>query len=117
MNSNVKTHKSVFVHYAAATALACALLASNAYADDQVRTETVKFADLDLSTQAGVEALYNRIHAAARHVCVQRGSLMSGTVCIRKAEGEAIGKVNAPLLTAFYQKKTGSRPQTLTAKR
>jgi hypothetical protein len=34
-----------------------------------------------------------------------------------KAESEAIGKVNVPLLTAFYQKKTGSHPQTITASR
>jgi UrcA family protein len=117
MNSNLKTHSPVFVAYAAAAALACVLLASNAYADDQARSETVKFADLDLSTQVGVEALYDRIHAAARRVCVQPGSLVSGSTCMRKAEGEAIGKVNAPLLTAYYQKKTGSHPQTLTAKR
>jgi UrcA family protein len=118
MNSKLKTRNPVFVAYAAATALTCVLLASNAYADDQPRSETVKFADLDLSTQAGAEALYDRIHAAARHVCTQPGSLVwSGSACMRKAESEAIGKVNAPLLVAYYQKKTGSRPQTLTANR
>ena len=116
MYSNVKTHNPVFVAYAAATALACVLLASTAHAD-QVRAETVKFADLDLTTQVGVEALYDRIHAAARRVCVQPGSLVPGSTCMRKAEGEAIGKVDAPLLAAYYQKKTGSRPQTLIAKR
>lgn len=117
MNSNVRTHNRVFVAYAAAAALACVLLASNAYANDQARTETVKFADLDLNTQVGVEALYERIHAAARRVCVPAGSLVSGSTCMRKAEGDAIGKVNAPLLIAYYQQKTGSHPQTLTANR
>jgi hypothetical protein len=34
-----------------------------------------------------------------------------------KAESEAVGKVNVELLTAFYQKKTGNRPQTITANR
>jgi UrcA family protein len=118
MNSNLKTRNPVFVAYAAAAALACALLTSNAYADDQARSETVKFADLDLSTQVGVEALYDRIHAAARRVCAQPGSLVAGsTWCMKKAEGDAVGKVNAPLLIAYYQKKTGSPPQTLTANR
>jgi UrcA family protein len=117
MNSNVKTHKSVFVAYAAATALACVVLASNAYADDQVRTETVKFADLNLSTQAGVEALFERIHAAARRVCVQPGWLAASGRCMRQAEGAAIGKVNAELLTAYYESKTGSHPQALIANR
>jgi len=34
-----------------------------------------------------------------------------------KAESEAIGKVNVPLLTAFYQKKSGILPPTVTASR
>jgi len=93
-------------------------VASNAFADGQVRTETVKFADLNVNSQAGVEALYGRIHAAARRVCDQpSGELAATSACINKAESAAIGKVNFPLLTAFYQKKTGNRPQTLTANR
>jgi UrcA family protein len=117
MNAKLKIHHPVFVACAAAIALTCASLTSNAYTEYRGRTETVKFADLDLSTQDGAAALYDRIHAAARHVCVQPGSLVSDTACMKKAEGEAIGKVNAALLTAFYQEKTGSRPQMLTAKR
>ena len=34
-----------------------------------------------------------------------------------KAESQAIGKVDSPLLTAFYQQKTGNKPQTITASR
>jgi hypothetical protein len=37
--------------------------------------------------------------------------------CVTKAESEAIGKLNLPLLTAFYQNKTGSRSPTFTANR
>jgi hypothetical protein len=36
---------------------------------------------------------------------------------MKKAENDAIGKVNVPLLTAFYQQKTGQQPQTITANR
>jgi hypothetical protein len=36
---------------------------------------------------------------------------------MRKAESEAVGKVNAPLLIAYFEKKTGTHPQTLTANR
>jgi UrcA family protein len=118
MNSNVKTDNRTIRAYAIAMSLACALVASNAYADDQVRSETVKFADLNLGTPAGVEALYGRVHAAARRVCEQpAGELAATRACMTKAESEAIGKVNVPLLTAFYQKKTGSNPQTITANR
>ncbi len=118
MNSNLKTSNRSILAYAIAMWLTCALLAANAYADDQVRSETVRFADLNLGTPAGVEALYGRIHAAAGRVCDQPGGRMPAVrACITKAESEAIGKVNQPLLTAYYQKKTGNQPPALIAKR
>jgi UrcA family protein len=118
MNSNIKTANPTILAYAIAMWLACGLVASNAHADDQVRSETVKFADLNLSTSAGVEALYGRIHAAARRVCEQPpGELAATGWCTTRAESKAIGKVNLPLLTAYYQKKTGNRPPALTANR
>ena len=117
MNSNVKPDNRTILVCAAALWLACGLVATNASAGD-ARSETVKFADLNLSSQAGVEALYARIHAAARRVCEQpAGEWAAVTKCMTKAEGEAIGKVKAPLLTAFYDKKTGGHPQTITANR
>jgi UrcA family protein len=118
MNSNVKTENRSVLAYATAMWVACVLVAFSAHADEPVRSETVKFADLNLESPAGVEAVYGRIHAAARRVCAQPAELMAATrTCINKAESEAIGKVNAPLLTAFYQKKTGNQPQTITANR
>jgi len=119
MNSNVKTANRTILGYAAAMALACVLVASNAHAGDDPRSETVKFADLNVGTQAGVETLYGRIHAAAWRVCEETAAELAATTgrCMRKAESEAIRKVNVPLLTAFYQKMTGSRPQTITANR
>jgi len=117
MNSNIKTGKHNMVGYATAMALAFVLVAFNAQAGDS-RSETVKFSDLNLSSSAGVEALYGRIHAAARRVCQQpAGELAAQRSCMTKAEGDAIAKVNVPLLTAFYQKKTGSQPPTITASR
>jgi UrcA family protein len=117
MNSSVKSNHSIR-GYAAAMGLACVLAAFGAHAGDQVRSETVKFADLNLGTQSGVEALYGRIHAAARRVCDQpAGEPWGARACMTKAESEAIAKVNVPLLTAFYQKKTGGHPETLIANR
>ena len=118
MNSNVKADNRTIRAYAIAMWLACALVTSNAHAGDEVRSETVKFADLNLGSPAGVEALYGRIHAAARRVCDQPAGEQAGIrACMTKAESEAIGKVNVPLLTGFYQTKTGSHPQTITANR
>jgi UrcA family protein len=81
-------------------------------------SEVPNFADLNLDTSSGFVAVYARIHATARRVCEQpAGELAATRACTTKAESAAIGKVNIPLLTAFYQKKTGNRPQALTAKR
>ena len=118
MNSNLKTAHRAFLGYAVAMALATALVAPNAQAGGPVRSETVKFADLDLNTSAGAEALYRRIHAAAWRLCEQPAGEQAATAsCMSKTESDAVGKVNAPLLTAFYQKKTGTPPQTITANR
>ena len=117
MNSNVKSDNRGLRGCVTAMCMAGVLVAFNAHAGD-TRSETVKFADLNLGTQAGVEALYRRIHVAARHVCEQPAGELAGVrSCMDKAESEAIGKVNVPLLTAFYQKKTGKQPQTITASR
>jgi UrcA family protein len=118
MNSNVKTDNRTILGYAMAMVLACVLVASNARAGDPPRSETVKFADLNLDTSAGVEALYGRIHRAAIHVCSNAEDFAEGTrACMKDAESRAIGKVNSPLLTAFYEKKTGRTPQAVVASR
>nr|UXE45295.1 hypothetical protein Hi04_10k_c4606_00011 [uncultured bacterium] len=117
MNSNVRTVNRSTLCSAAAMWLACVLIAFNAHAADS-RSETVKFADLDLNTQAGVETLYQRIHAAAWRVCDQpAGEQEAVRGCMTNSESSAIGRVNIPLLTAFYHKKTGTQPQTITANR
>lgn len=51
-------------------------MAATALADDGVRTETVKFQDLNTDTAAGVQALYGRIHSAAQRVCSQSEPLL-----------------------------------------
>jgi len=109
MNSNVQTINRTFLVYSAAALLACVLVAPRASADEQIRSETVKFQDLNVNTPSGAEALYGRIHAAAKRVCDQPGQWMPGSVpaCVRNAEAAAIGKLDLPLLTAFYRTKTG----------
>jgi UrcA family protein len=120
MNSGVKTINKAFLAYPTAMLLACVLVVSSAFADDQVRSETVKFQDLNAGTPAGAEALYRRIHAAARHVCFQPGPYVEQlreSACVKGAEARAIQKVNLPMLTAYYEGKTGRHTEALTAKR
>ena len=117
MKSNVKIIGRPILGYAVSMWLACGLVASNAHAGDS-HSETVKFADLNLGSPEGVEVLYGRIHAAARRVCDQpAGELTAIGRCVRKTEADAVSKVNVPLLTALYQKKTGSQAPTITANR
>ncbi len=117
MNSKVKTANRPIVAYAAALWIACGVLAPSAHASDE-RSETVKFADLNLTSSEGVQALYGRIHAAAHRVCSQpAGEQAAVNRCVRKSEADAVAKVDVPLLTAFYQTKNGNSPKTIIAGR
>jgi UrcA family protein len=74
-----------------------------------------------VGTSAGAEALYVRIHAAAKRVCTQLSNDVWASnrmrPCITSAEAKAIEKVNLPALTAYYQTKTGGQPKSLIATR
>jgi UrcA family protein len=118
MGSRLHTLNRAFLAYSTATLLACLLVASNARADEQLPSETVKFQDLDTATPAGVKALYSRIHSAARRVCAPPAGwpqLVGSVACAKDAEARAIAKVNLPSLTAYYRTKTGDRTQTIAA--
>jgi UrcA family protein len=119
MKSSVNSENRVIFPAAIAMVLACVLAASNAFAGDEARSETVKFQDLNVDTPAGVETLYNRIHSAARRVCAESDPVAVWGVenCIRKAEGKAISDLNLPGLTAYYRTKNGGKREALTASR
>lgn len=88
-------------------------LASTSFAsasDNDVRKQTVSYAELDLTKQAGAEALYKRIKRAAFTVCGGYDSPMPWSYtlksrCYKTALNEAVAKVNSPLLTALHQDK------------
>ena len=121
MNSNIKTTIRIPLALSTAMLLTCVWAGSSAFADEQVRSETVKFHDLNVETPDGVQALYGRIHAAAKRVCSDDDPVMRQAVaaCARKAEGNAIEKLNLSQLTAYYKikTKTGDHTQPLVAAR
>ena len=122
MNSNVKTHKRNSLIYSALMLVACMSLASTAFADDQVvRNETITYSDLNLDTATDVQTLYGRIHAAARRVCFDASKHLEDQVgvdvCAERAVAQAIKKINLPVLTAYYQMKTGNQTTTTVATR
>ena len=115
MKLNTKTRNRALV---ACSLVACTLF-SSAFAGEPVRSETVKFHDLNVGTPAGVQALYQRIHSAAQSVCDVYGSVpqrVSSPICATEAEAGAIKQLDLPALTAYYEIKTGVRRETFAAK-
>ena len=119
MRLNHQSANKCLLACTASLLLAGVLVASNALADEEVRSETVKFADLNVNAQAGVETLYTRLRSAALRVCSQTDPTLryAATACARKSLARAVEKVNLPLLTAYYQMKSGNQAEPLTAKR
>jgi UrcA family protein len=67
-----------------------------------VATKTVTFADLDISTADGAQALYERIATAARSVC--RGEeIRFAHACRTRAIADAVKDVGSPLLSAMHR--------------
>jgi UrcA family protein len=67
----------------------------------------VRLADLNLSSDAGVTALYSRLRRAARWVCIppehaDLGRRAEYQACTEKAITDAVANVNSPLLTQHH---------------
>jgi UrcA family protein len=114
MNTLNPAHRSS-TWLVALTAVSCTLGAGRAFAapeTEEVRSVTVSYADLNLSTVAGARSLYHRIQGAARTVCPQEGVRDLGRYygwkrCYEGAIANAVAKVNSPLLTEVHGSKTG----------
>lgn len=75
-----------------------------------ISSETVSYADLDLSTHDGARALLKRIDFAAKRICGPEpmlSPLMPAVRtqyerCLDEAADNAVAKVNAPLVVALH---------------
>jgi UrcA family protein len=67
-SSIIRTH-AIAGAFAALTLSASASFAQTSAREGEVRSVTVKYADLNLGTEAGSRALYDRLVVAARQVC------------------------------------------------
>ena len=80
--------------------------------DVEVRRKVVGFADLDLSREAGVKVLYQRIKAAAESVCSPLRRTRSLAMepgwrdCRNTAVANAVADVDHPLLTELHRLST-----------
>jgi UrcA family protein len=71
---------------------------------------TIQFSDLDLSADAGIQVLYQRINDAAHHVCYRETSQHPGidqqvryVACFEDAIASAVKQVHQERLTALYR--------------
>jgi len=78
----------------------------------ELPTVTVRYADLNLNTPAGVEMLYARLRAASRSVCgvVDAHGLndaQAAKSCYREVLEAAVENAHLPTLTALHSAGTG----------
>jgi len=99
-----------FTVLATGAAIGAAGSASAASADAPALT--VRYADLNLSTEQGALALYGRIVAAANRVCVAGNmldpdSMATARACREEAIARAVRDVNRPTLASVYVQRRG----------
>jgi UrcA family protein len=91
----------------AVAGLAAAVTGFAATADADAPSVAVRYDDLNLSTTAGVNKLYQRISAAARQVCPDVYSrdphvALAGQHCLSTAVAKAVSEVNSPSLAMLH---------------
>ncbi len=110
--------------------LACAAVAAlpvapaHAQGDDSRRSETVRYADLDLKKPEGAVTLFHRLRTAASDVCAMPPGRTDDPAtpsyrrCVDHALGDAVAAVDSSQLTTYAQAHgvavsagTESRPQ------
>lgn len=95
---------------AVAAVAALCLSSGVVYAGDAtegIPTRTVRYSDLDLGTQAGVTALYNRIRQAAQEVCGdpisrQLAEAAAAKACMARAISTSVHAVHNARLASVY---------------
>jgi UrcA family protein len=98
------------------TALAACLIAGTAHAASPAAapTVTVRYGDLNLSSEQGANALYARVAYAARQVCGRSGldardlaAFAAERACESQAISQAVHDVHAPLVAASFAAHRG----------
>ena len=104
-----------FIGLIALSLVGCTLLAGAVAAAPAPRTVKVSYADLDLGTDGGVEALYQRLRTAARAACnpsdtIDGPSQVSFEVCKVEALERAVAQIGNARLTARLKGKKIAAP-------
>lgn len=99
--------RAAAVYTVLATCTAIGALGSAQAADANSPALTVRYSDLNLSTEQGSLVLYGRIVAAARQVCVvddirDLRAFNAAKLCREQAIAKAVRDVNSPMLASVY---------------
>ena len=97
---------------AAVLAVVVSSLATADNAIVNVKTETVNYSDLRLTSKVGVAVLYGRLRGAAERACAPlAGEQLSAKSKYRSCYDDALAKavvaVNHPGLSEYYEEKRG----------
>ena len=115
MNSQTLSFSASRASLLAVATLLIAAVAPNTFAagNDDPPSVKVRFGDLNLDTQDGLNTLYRRIQGAAHRVCLQDGGGPYAAYffwkCYESAVADAVNKVNNTRLTAMHQNKNGHK--------
>jgi UrcA family protein len=117
MNTFTQNRKNL-IAAVAAVLFGSAAVAAHADTVNDVPAVTVRYADLNLDTQAGVAALYNRIHNAAVQVCGdvdsrQLEEAVAAKACVDRAIAASVNAVQNPQLTRAYVVHGGVAPKQI----
>lgn len=107
LNFGARLRTTVACTVLAAGAAIGAVGSAHANTADVVPTLTVRYADLNLSTEQGSLVLYGRIVAAARQVCAiddirDLRAFNAAKACREEAIARAVRDVNSPMLASVY---------------
>lgn len=89
-------------------------------ADWNMHSQTVGYADLDLTSEAGAQTMIGRIERAARNVCFSQAGPMplmsrrAQRACRTTTMTNAVDMLGAPMVTAMYY---GHEPMIVIASR
>jgi len=102
----------------ALTAIAMLAAVTATAAGSDPTKQTVRFADLDISTPEGALALYTRIQKAAAGVCSHYVFTRNDGFdrCVRDSTAKAVISINQPALYVVYNAKNKTPLPVLVAK-
>lgn len=103
--------KNLFAPTRAVMLLACACLATTVALADEPASITVKYTKADLQGPRVVK-LYNRIHTAARDLCMHLDSWQLAAhrryeQCLDQAVTRAVAQIHSKALTAIHLARNG----------